>query len=172
MRIRKNCMRKSRSTTVVATALALAALGLAMSSTAEAQEKGTGLGAPIEGTWIVQVHRVTQNVTFTALQSFTAGGVTLATGTLDRNPLPAISPLYGTWQRVGGNNYATSLCFFIFDDAGDALAMLQNYEVFHLNADHELVGTGDAYLCDTNGENCVKVESLTFTGKRLNAQHS
>lgn len=143
-----------------------------ITSIASAQEQGSALAAPIEGTWIVQVHRVTQGVTFTALQSFTAGGVTLATGTLDRTPPPPISPLYGTWQRGGHNNYVTSLSFFIFDEGGNAVAMLQNYETFHLNANHELVGTGEAYFCDTNGENCVQVESLTFTGKRMNAQHS
>lgn len=72
----------------------------------------------------------------------------------------------------GGNAYATSLSFFIFDEAGNAIAMLQHYEILHLNGKHEIVGTGEAYLCDTNGDNCAKVESLTFTGKRLNAQHS
>jgi len=53
-----------------------------------------------------------------------------------------------------------------------SIAMLQNYLTFQLNADYEIVGTGEAYFCDTNGENCAKVESLTFTGKRMNAQHS
>lgn len=129
------------------------------------------ISAPIEGTWIVQVHRVSQNVTFTALQSFTAGGVTLATGTLDRTPPPAISPLYGTWKRVGENSYSTSLSFFIFDNSGGAIAMLQNYESFHLNAKNEIVGTGTAYLCNTSGENCMNVETLTITGTRMSAQH-
>lgn len=165
--------RNTKRTKQLIFALALCAMGISgMSSTAKAQGEGSALAAPIEGTWLVQVHRVSQNVTFTALQSFTAGGVTLATGTLDRTPLPAISPLYGTWQRAGHNTYVTSLSFFIFDDAGDAIAMLQNYETFQLNANHELVGTGEAYLCDTNGNNCAQVESLTFTGKRMNAQHS
>ncbi len=173
MAVLKNKSNTKRTAIEVIFALVLCVLGVCgMSSTAKAQGEGSGLAASIEGTWIMQIHRVTQGVTFTALQSFTAGGVTLATGTLDRTPLPAISPLYGTWQRAGHNTYATSLSFFIFDEGGTAIAMLQNYETFQLNADHEIVGTGEAYLCDTNGDNCAKVESLTFTGKRMNAQHS
>ena len=158
--------------TRIALPLALLTLGLCgLTSVARAQQQGSALAAPIEGTWIMQVHRVTQDVTFTALQSFTAGGVTLATGTLDRTPPPAISPLYGTWQRAGQNTYATSLSFFIFDEAGSAIAMLQNYETFHLDATRGIVGTGEAYLCDTLGENCTQVESLTFTGKRMSARY-
>ena len=155
-------------------ALVLAAAALAIGSVSHPAraQSGSGLGAPIEGTWIMQVHRVTQNITFTAMQSFTAGGVTLATGTIDRTPPPPISPLYGTWKRIGGNRYANSLSFFIFDGAGNAVNMLQNYATFELNADDEIVGTGEAYLCEPNGDNCVNINSpITFTGKRMNAQH-
>jgi len=155
-------------------ALVLVAAALAIGSVSHPAraQSGSGLGAPIEGTWIMQVHRVTQNITFTAMQSFTAGGVTLAIGTIDRTPPPPISPLYGTWKRIGGNRYANSLSFFIFDGAGNAVAMLQNYATFELNADDEIVGTGEAYLCEPNGDNCVSINSpITFTGKRMNAQH-
>ncbi|MEA2260699.1 MAG: hypothetical protein QOJ51_3524 [Acidobacteriaceae bacterium] len=160
-------------------ALVLTAAALAFSSLSQpARAQGeSGLREPIEGTWILQIHRVTQNFTFTALQSFTAGGVTLATGTADRTPPPPISPLYGTWKRIGENSYATSLSFFIFDGAGNAVAMLQNYETFHLNAgrrgaDDEIVGTGEAYVCKPNGDNCVNINSpITFSGKLMNAQH-
>jgi hypothetical protein len=164
----KTCMkRKVGALVLAATILAIGSV----SQPAKAQS-GSGLGAPIEGTWIMQVHRVTQNITFTAFQSFTAGGVTLATGTIDRTPPPPISPLYGTWKRIGGNRYANSLSFFIFDGAGNAVAQLQNYSTFELNADGEIVGTGEAYACDPNGDNCVNVNSpITFTGKRMNAQH-
>ena len=157
---------------VGALVLAAAALAFGIVGQPARAQRGSGLGAPIEGTWILQVHRVTQNFTFTAFQSFTAGGVTLATGTGDRLPPPAISPLYGTWKRVGENSYATSLSFFIFDPAGNAVAMFQNYETFHLNHDNEIVGTGEAFVCEPNGDNCVNINSsITFTGKLMNAQH-
>ncbi len=148
----------------------VALAGGSLSQPARAQGD-SGLRAPIEGTWILQVHRVTQNINFTALQSFAAGGVTLATGSTDRTPPPPISPLYGTWKRIGWNNYETSLSFFIFDGAGNAVAMLQNYETFHLNGYDEIVGTGEAYICEPTGDNCVNIHSpITFTGKLMNAQ--
>jgi hypothetical protein len=158
--------------TVTALLLGFATFSLAvgvMNTTARAQDSRP---APVQGTWIMQVHRVKQNITFTALQSFTAGGVTLATGTVDRTPPPPISPLYGTWKRIGENSYANSLSFFIFDGDGNAVAMLQNYATFHLNAYHDIVGRGEAYLCDPKGDNCVNANSpITFTGKLMNAQH-
>jgi hypothetical protein len=153
-------------------ALVLGAAALAFVSQPARAQVDSGRRARIEGTWIMQVHRVTQNITFTALQSFAAGGVTLATGTVDRTPPPPISPLYGTWKRIGENSYATSLSFFIFDEAGNAVGMLQNYETFQLNAHDHIVGTGEAYLCDPNGDNCVNINSpITFTGKLMKAQH-
>jgi hypothetical protein len=151
--------------------LAAAVLSIGSVSQPATAQSESGLRAPIEGTWILEVHRVTQNFTFTAFQSFTAGGVTLATGTADRTPPPPISPLYGTWKRTGDNSYATSLSFFIFDPAGNAVAMLQNYETFHLNAYNEIVGTGEAYVCEPTGDNCVNTNSpITFTGKLMKAQ--
>ena len=167
--------RKVGALMLASVVLALAAGGTrSPAQTADSHEANNNEGkcAPIEGTWIMQVHRVEQNVTFTALQSFTAGGVTLATGTIDRTPPPPISPLYGTWKCFGRNRYANSLSFFIFDEAGNAVAQLQNYSTFHLNADDEIVGKGEAYVCDPNGDNCVDTNtSITFIGKRMNAQH-
>jgi hypothetical protein len=172
MNIESSANKTDRKRKVGGLVLAAAALAICSVSQPARAQIGLELGAPIEGTWLIQVHRVDQNITFTAFQSFTAGGVTLATGTLDRTPPPPISPLYGTWKRIGINRYATSLSFFIFDDAGKAVAMLQNYETFHLNANDEIVGTGEAYVCEPNGDNCVNVNSpITFTAKRMNAQH-
>lgn len=163
---------KDMKSKVGALVLAVATLATGSLSQPVRAQGGSGLGAPIEGTWIFQVHRVTQDVTFTAMQSFTAGGVTIATGTIDRTPPPPISPLYGTWKRIGGNKYANSLSFFIFDPAGNAVAMLQNYSTFELNDDDEIVGTGEAYVCAPSGDNCVNVNSpIAFTGKRMKAQY-
>jgi hypothetical protein len=147
---------------------ALAPLAIAQSGPGDSQG---GQAAAIEGTWIVSVHRVVTGVTFSALQSFTAGGVVLATGTIDRTPPPPISPLYGSWTRTDNNAYVVTLNFFIFDPTGTAVGMLQNNETFHLTGDNSLVGVGTASLCDINGNNCVNVNSpITITGKRLIAQ--
>src|SRR5689334_25167186 len=72
---------------------------------ARVDENQAPLVAPIEGTWILTIDRVSQGFSFSALQSFTAGGVTLATGTADRTAPPPISPLYGSWRRTGHNRY-------------------------------------------------------------------
>ena len=132
-----------------------------------------GLAAPIEGTWILSIHRVTQGITFSALQSFTAGGVVVATGTIDRTPPPPISPLYGSWRRLDDNSYAVTVCFFVFDAAGSALAMIKTNATFRLTGENNVAATGDGYACDINGNNCVNVNSpVTITGKRLIAQGS
>jgi|SRR5215471_15331840 len=155
---------------VLASAI-LAASVAGLSTAAKAQDERSGLAAPIEGTWILNIHRVTQGFTFSALQSFTAGGVTVATGTVDRNPPPPISPLYGSWRRIEDNSYAATICFFIFDSAGNALGMIKTNETFRLTDDNHVTGTGEAFLCDINGDNCVGVNlPITITGKRLIAQ--
>lgn len=163
--------RRAGALTLAIAILAFAAA--AISPIAAAQEDGSALAAPIEGTWIFHIHRVAQNLTFTAMQSFTAGGVSVATGTIDRTPPPPISPLYGSWRRVDDNRYATTISFFVFDPAGNAVAMIKNNETFQLTDSDDLVGTGQAYVCDVNGNHCVNANSpLTITGKRVVAQGS
>jgi hypothetical protein len=147
--------------------LAWAPTAVAQSSPGEAH----GNVAPIEGTWIVTIHRVNQGITFTALQSFTAGGVTVATGTVDRIPPPPISPLYGSWARMSDNSYAAAICFFAFDPAGNALVMIKTPETLRLVDENHLVGTGAGFACDLNGDHCVNINSpITITGKRLLAE--
>jgi len=156
---------------VCACALALLTLepfAIAQSGATESQ----GLGSRIEGTWIVTIHRVNQGVTFTALQSFTAGGVTVATGSMDRTPPPPISPLYGSWVHMNDNSYTAAICFFAFDPAGNAVAIIKTPETLHLVDDNNLVGTGSGLACDLNGDHCVDINSpITISGKRLLASN-
>jgi hypothetical protein len=159
----------------VAFACASALLALehpAVAQSASGQSQG-GQAAPIEGTWIFSIHRVVTGINFTALQSFTAGGVTLATGTIDQ---PPVSPLYGSWRRVDDNSYVATINLFVFDSAGNALAMGINNETIRLTDDNSLIGTGTGFSCDVNGDpnTCAIVPqlSITFTGKRVIAQGS
>jgi hypothetical protein len=154
----------------------LATLAVAQSGPGDSQG---GQSATIEGTWIVTVDRVQQNTTFSALQSFTAGGVVLATGTLDRMPPPPISPLYGSWTRTGNNTYVVTLNFFIFDPAGNAVLMFQNNQTYQLINDNNLVGVGTACTWDViggiiqngPGKTCAPLAaSVTITGTRLIAR--
>jgi hypothetical protein len=155
---------------------ALPNVAMAQSSPGDSQG---GQAAAIEGTWIVNVDRVLQNTKFSALQSFTAGGVVLATGTLDRMPPPPISPLYGSWTRTDNNTYVATLNFFIFDPSGNAIVMLQNNETFHLTDDNHLTGVGTACTWAIVGgiiqnappNTCSPIASpITITGTRLIAQ--
>ena len=149
---------------------------LAMAQPGPGDSQG-GQAAPIEGTWIFTV-QVAPGVAFAALQSFAAGGVTVATGTSDRMPpfAPAptapISPLYGTWSRGDGNTYVTTICFFIFDSAGNAVHMFKTNETFRLTGDNNLVGAGVGFFCLPDGSGCTSDghPPITITGKRLIAQ--
>jgi hypothetical protein len=153
--------------------LAAAALAIALIAPAanSQQRDHGGLAARIEGTWILRIQQVTQGITFSALQSFTAGGVTLATGTIDRTPPPPISPLYGSWRRIDDHSYAATICFFAFDAAGNAIAMIKTNETFQLTDDNNVVGSGTGFACDIDGDNCVNVGlAITLTGKRVIAE--
>ncbi len=159
-----------RIATTVAGAVLCTLPELAIAQPGPGDSQG-GQAAAIEGTWIVNIHRVVTGITFTALQSFTAGGATLATGSMDRTPPPPISPLFGSWTRVGQNTYVATICFFVFDSAGNALAMIKTPEALHMVDDNNLTGTGTGFACDINGNNCVNINSpITITGKRLIAQ--
>ena len=172
MSILKNVKNRKRVASRLIIPSALIALSIGgMSSIARAEEQGSGLSAPIEGTWILTIHRVSQGISFSALQSFTAGGVTLATGTIDRTPPPPISPLYGSWRRVGHNSFVATICFFAFDPAGNAVAMIKTNETFQVVDGNNLTGSGTALACDINGDNCVDANlPIAITGKRLIAE--
>jgi hypothetical protein len=172
MAVLRNGSNMKRRATKLVLALALFSVGIGgMSSIARTEEEGSGLSAPIEGTWILTIDRVNEGISFSALQSFTAGGVTLATGTIDRTPPPPISPLYGSWRHMDHNSYAVTICFFVFDAAGNAVAMIKNPETVQVVDNNNLTGSGKGLLCDIHGDNCVDVNSpITITGKRLIAQ--
>lgn len=161
-------------------ALSLLALMLpATTSIAKAQaelpEDHARLASPIEGSWIFTVDLVNQGTTFTAVASFTAGGVFLATGSNDRvNPA---SPLYGSWQRIRRHRFSSTTYFFAFDPAnpnGAAVAMLKTNQVFQLKNQDELVGMGDLSSCDLQGQNCVNIPagSIQTRGRRIVPENS
>jgi hypothetical protein len=135
----------------------------------ESAESNRGLASPIEGSWILAIDRINQGITFTALMSFTGGGVALATGSMDRLPPPPISPLYGSWKRTGPDCVNSTMYFFAFDPLGNAVAMIKTNIVFHLKSRNELVGSGVGFNCDLQGENCVSVPSVSIQlkGKRI-----
>ena len=126
---------------------------------------GAASTSSIEGSWIFSIDQ--GPTSFTALASFSAGGVFSGTGTLDRvNP---VSTLMGTWKRTSPNRFDSTAYFFAFDPAGNAVAMLKTDQIFHLNSRNELVGAALVFSCDLQGANCVSVspEPSKVTGKRI-----
>lgn len=154
---------------VAACAMALMLTTAPLHGQQNSQESHNSQEAPLEGTWLFTIDRIHQGFSFTALQSFTAGGVTLATGSRDRVPPPPISTLFGSWERVHANKFAATLYFYAFDPLGNAVAMIKTNLVLDLQGRDELRGSGEAYNCDLNAENCVRVPAvdIQITGKRL-----
>jgi hypothetical protein len=143
---------------VMAALLLLAVPGRAVAQNNH-QENNCSGARDIQGSWIFTIDRFTQGVTFTALMSFTDGGVVLATGSLDRLPPPPISPLYGSWKCTEPRRFVATFFFFAFDPQGNAVAMIKNNVSLHLNNRNQIRGTGEAFACDVHGENCVNVHS-------------
>jgi hypothetical protein len=147
----------------------------ATNSTAAAQtelpEAHAGLGAPIEGSWIFTINLTQQGITFTALASFAAGGVFLATGSTDR--LILISPLYGSWNRIRPNRFSSTTYYFVFDSTGNPVATQKANIVFRLKNRDELVGIGETDRCDLEGPNCVSIPgNFHISAKRIVPENS
>ena len=125
---------------------------------------------PIEGSWIFSVKALNGSYSFTAVASFTAVGVFLATGSNDRI-IPS-SPLYGTWKYKGRDRFNATADFFAFDSTGKAVAMLHIVQGFELKHDGELVGVGEFSVCDVQGESCQRTPETDFsvTAKRIIAE--
>jgi hypothetical protein len=160
---------RRRAVSLLRTLTILALTAPILNSTAMAQgvvqENKGDIASPIEGSWIFSIDE--GPVSFTALASFSAGGVFFGTGTLDRvNP---VSTLTGTWKRSGPNRFDSTAYFIAFDPAGNAVAMLKTNQVFHLTSRNELVGAALVYSCNLQGENCVSVSPAPskVTGRRI-----
>jgi phosphate/sulfate permease len=149
----------------------LAAVVASISPSATAQE-GSAVSAPIEGSWVFSITRINDvPVSFTAVASFTAGGVFLATGSNDHLNSPGpVSPLYGSWQRTEGNLYLATAQFFAFrPDTGQAVIMLRAVQTFKMTSRNELVGVGEAWACSVQGQDCQRtpIADITITATRI-----
>ena len=163
-------MQSKRSVFVLASAM-LAAVVACIAPPATAQD-GSGLAAPIEGSWVFSVTRINDlPASFTAVASFTAGGVFLATGSNDRLNSPGpVSPLYGSWRRADGNVYNATAQFFAFrPDTGQPVVMLKAVQTFRLTSNNELVGVGEAWACTVQGQDCQRtpIADITIKATRI-----
>ena len=148
-----------------ATPMLIVCLVLALGTAAAAQD-------PIQGSWIFVVTPPPgAGSPFSAIASFAAGGVFVATGENDRAVAPG-SELHGSWQRIPRNRYGATTYHFAFDSTGRAVGMLLDHWVFQLPSKNELIGLGDLSVCDVHGDNCMPLLSgITITGKRMIVQN-
>jgi hypothetical protein len=160
----------------LAGALLCALPNVAMAQSGSGDSQGDQ-GAAIEGTWICSITPAGAPSGFTALESFTAGGVALATGSSDRTPSPispygVMSPLYGSWRQLDNNTYVSNLNFFVFPTSGNAINMFRNYITYRLTGSNTLSGVGRGVTCDVNGDpsSCVNPGNFTINCTRLIAQ--
>jgi hypothetical protein len=162
---------KRRAVSVLRTltifALAVPILNSTATAQANLQANTEGITSPIEGAWILTIDA--GSLTFTALASFSAGGVFFGTGSHDRIAPTLNSTLTGSWKRTGRNLFDSTAYFFAFDPAGNAVAMLKTNQVFQLTSRDELVGANVVFSCSVQGENCVSVsaEPAKVTGRRV-----
>lgn len=177
MEITGTSRKMKRNLGVLALASAVVALGIGgITSTARAEDEGSGLSAPIEGSWIFAVTRINDlSASFTAVASFTAGGVFLATGSNDHLSSPGpVSPLYGSWKRMKQDQYISTTNFFAFNPVtGEPVAMLKAVQTFKLTRRHELIGVGEAWACDVQGQNCQRtpIADITIKGTSIMPQN-
>jgi hypothetical protein len=168
MTIRNNGKTMARKLRGLAIASTMVALIAGISSTARAQDEQSRISAPrIEGSWIFEVEAIDNSYHFTAVSSFTAGGVFLATGSGDR--VIPVSPLYGSWKYRRANRFHATANFFGFDPSGKPIGMNHVVQAFELKNNNELHGFGEFWNCDVHGENCQRVPQLDFrvTAKRI-----
>jgi hypothetical protein len=173
MTIRNNGKAMARNLRGLAIASTMFALVAGMSSTAKAQDERSErstLSAPIEGSWLFDVEAIDNSYRFTAVASFTAGGVFLATGSNDR--LNPVSPLYGSWKYRRANRFNATADFFAFDSSGKPIGMNHVVQSYELKNRNELHGFGEFWTCDVDGENCQRLPQLDFrvTAKRIIAE--
>jgi hypothetical protein len=145
-----------------------------ISKSAQAQLKRTQSSSnSVEGSWIVTVTRVNPppNVppTFKSLMTFDAGGgmtETSNTGTMLRGPA------HGSWERVEGRLYATTMLFFRFNpQAGAFLGTQKVSRTMRLSQDgqtFEAVSLGAQY--DPNGALIVGGLRATETAERIDVE--
>jgi hypothetical protein len=136
----------------------------------ETNDSRNEFNEPVEGTWKLKVDRLTQGTTFNVFMSFSAGGVVVATGSLDK--LESVSTVFGSWKRSGRNRVDVTIYFFLFDPAGNPIGTLKTNETFRLHGKNRLTGTGLSYTCDVGAETCgdTSVGQVALAGTRVEAE--
>jgi hypothetical protein len=157
-------------TTVCVVALLLSASSTPASAQVEANEFHSEWRDSAEGTWKCKVDRIPQGGSFNVFMSFAAGGVVVATGSLDK--LNPVSTVFGSWKRTGRNRVDATIYFYLFDPVGNPLGTLKTNESFRLDDQNKIAGAGVSFTCDVAGENCEdsSIGQINIAGTRIVAE--
>jgi len=82
--------------------------------------EGQDSGPSLEGSWNVVVNQGTP-AEFRTLITYDAGGGMVASAPLIQPPLHA-STVHGTWEKIGGRNFAVTFLVLLYDPAGQFVA--------------------------------------------------
>jgi len=156
-----------KTVTTVCFAILLSAGSTRATAQVETNEFRRGWRESVEGTWNCKVDRMTQGGSFNAFMSFAAGGVVVATGSLDK--LNPVSTVFGSWKQTGRNRVDATTYFYLFDPIGNPLGTLKTNETFRLDDQNKLAGTGISFICDVAGENCgnSSIGQIKIAGTRI-----
>jgi hypothetical protein len=161
----------NRKTTVAS--LALVALTIVVVAGAAITPAGTASnrhsGNRLAGTWILTVNRPAPEPPLTSLQIFTADGS--FTEWANDSSGAARSPMYGSWERIGGRLYAGTGMFFRYNpQTGAHIGALKVNRTIRLSHDGQsLTVVGRAMVLDLSG-NVLASFPVTATGVRMQVE--
>jgi len=147
-------MKRNFTVFVVTVSLVVLLAYGASAGVSSAPQVNGGASAPeIEGTWLLTVTTPPQAMRppFKVLITFARGGAFLASEESDHGT-PAQN---GTWERTGGNQFASTALSFGHDQNGNLFTIKIN-SLFTLVNENALQGVGEAEICDASGNNCQR----------------
>jgi hypothetical protein len=140
---------------------ALAASGAVVAAASEGESAGNKLA----GTWTVTVNRPAPLPPLTSLQVFTDDGSVIE---MANEAQATRTAAYGSWERVGGRLYASTMVFFRFNpQTGAHVATQKINRTIELSEDGQtFVHAGQATVYDPSG-NVVTTFPVSASAARM-----
>jgi hypothetical protein len=150
----------------IASVFAVIALVAGVIGTAGATSERSG--NQLAGTWTVTINRPAPLPPLASLQVYTGQGSMVESG----NDSPSRSPQYGSWERVGGREYAVTGVFFRFDpQTGASVGKQKINRTIELSEDGQsFTFQGRATIYDANDNVVVANVPVSGSGQRLQVE--
>ena len=161
-----NVLQRNRLQNRITRGLALSVLAIVLSSPGVAQGNNDGNAMSPVGAWDTKVFDSDGNLVLSDLTLFHAGG-TMTNIASTSTPLTS----YGTWKKVGGNEYIRVFRFFLIDSDGQHFGYWEARHRFWLIDKDTLEGETQADIMlgtdPFNPTAVFPVPSRRLTGRRL-----